>query len=101
MAARSGCCRPSRARPSNCNSRPRKRAEKPSDPLDDDGRRHAAGNAHRHQPAPEITPLQFVEDGADQDRTGRTNGMTERDGAAVDVDLVAIELEITDELFGD
>src|SRR5258705_584418 len=71
------------------------------DPLDDDRGRHAARGAHRHQAALEVAPLQLIKDRADQDRTGRADPMAQRDRAAVDVDLVAIELEVPDELFGD
>src|SRR5205814_1991279 len=74
---------------------------KPSNALDHNGRCHAAGRAHRHQRTLEIAPLQLVKHGADQDRAGCTDGMAERDRAAIDVDLVAVELEVADELFGD
>ena len=37
---------------------------------------------------------------ADQDGAGRADGMTERDRSAVDIDLVAVEVEIPDELLG-
>src|SRR5882672_6405026 len=97
MADRSGYCHPKRVSRSSFSSRRAKRLN----PLDDDGRRHAAGGTHCHQAALEIAPLQFVEHGADQDRAGGANGMAERDRAAIDVDLVAVELEIPDELFGD
>src|SRR4051794_35576892 len=70
-------------------------------PLDDDRRGHAAGRAHRYQPAPQIATLQLVEDGADQDRTGGADGMAECDRAAIDVDLVAVEFEVADEFFRD
>src|SRR6516164_3538490 len=73
---------------------PRSRSSLSSDPLDDDRRRHAAGSAHGHQAALEIAALQFIEKRADQDRTGGADGMAERDRSAIDVDLVAIELEV-------
>ena len=72
-----------------------------SNALDDDGWRHAAGGAHRHQAALEIAPLQLVEYSADQDRASRTDRMAEGDRAAIDVDLRAVKLEIPDELFRD
>ena len=39
----------------------------PSDALDNDRRRHAAGGAHRHQAALEIAPLKLIQHGANQD----------------------------------
>src|SRR3546814_6582823 len=72
-----------------------------SDTLDDDRRRHAAGGAHGDQAALQVTALQLVEHGADQDRASRADRMAERDRAAVDVDLVAVDLQIADELFDD
>ena len=38
---------------------------------------------------------------ADQDRAGGADRVAERHRAAVDVDLVAVELEVADELLGD
>src|SRR3954463_8193266 len=71
------------------------------DPLDNDGRRHAACGAHRHQAALEVAPFQLVEHGTDQDRAGGADGVAERDRAAVDVDLVTVELEVANEFLGD
>ena len=71
------------------------------DPLDDDRRGHAAGGAHGDQAALEAAALELVEHRADQDRAGRPDRMAERDRPAVDVDLVAVELEVAHELLGD
>src|SRR5829696_10055083 len=99
MADRSGWCRLMKALRSSCSFPPPKAP--PSNALDDDRRRHAAGGAHRYQPPLEVAPFQFVEHRADQDRAGRPDGMAERDRAAINVDLLAVELEVADELFGD
>jgi hypothetical protein len=45
-------------------------------------------------------PLQLVEQGADEDRAGGADRVAEGHGAAVDVDLVAVELQVADELLG-
>ena len=44
--------------------------------------------------------LELVEDGADEDGAGRADRVAERHGAAVDVDLVAVEVEVAHELLG-
>src|ERR1700754_2958809 len=97
MADQSGWCLQTRASRSRYYSRPL--SPFILDPLDNDGRRHAAGGAHRHQAALEIAPLQFIEHGADQDRTGCTDRVPERDRTTIDIDLVAIVLEVADEFF--
>src|SRR5829696_3020342 len=99
MADRSGWCRLTKALRSSCSFPPPKAL--PSNALDDDRRGHTAGGAHRHQPSLEVAPFQFVQHRADQDRAGRPDGVAERDRAAIDVDLLTVELEIPDELFGD
>ena len=53
------------------------------------------------RPRLQIAPLQLVEHGADQDRAGGADRMAERDRAAIDVDLVAVELEVADEFLRD
>ena len=70
-----------------------------SDPLNDHRRCHAAGSTHRHQAAFEIAAFELVEQGADQDRTGRTDRVAEGDRSAIDVDLVTIGVEIADDNF--
>ena len=48
-----------------------------------------------------VGALELVEGGADQDRAGGADGMTEGDRTAVDVDLVAVDVEVADELLDD
>src|SRR6185312_1163048 len=66
--------------------------------LDDDRGGHAAAGAHRDEAALQVAALELVEHRADQHRTGGADRMAERHGAAVHVDLLAVELEVTDEL---
>jgi hypothetical protein len=58
--------------------------------------------AHMVNSPPEVPPLQFVQNGTDQDRVGCAYGMTERNRPAVDINLVAVEFEfeVPGELLG-
>src|SRR3954451_23731388 len=53
-----------------------------SDPLDHGRDPHAPTDAQGHEPVPEISSLELVDDGAEQHRTGRAEGMPHRDRAA-------------------
>src|SRR4051794_22549597 len=64
-----------------------------SDPLDDGGGAHAGADAERHERRAEAAPLELVEDGAEDHRSGRAERMAHRDRAAIDVDLLRVELE--------
>ena len=46
-----------------------------SDPFDDDRRSHAARSAHRNEAGAQAAPLELIENGADQNRTGARDGM--------------------------
>src|SRR3546814_18092285 len=65
-----------------------------SDALDDDGGGHAAAGAHRDEAALEVAALELVEHGADEHRAGGADRVAEGHRAAVDVDLLAVDLEI-------
>src|SRR6516165_1660953 len=65
----------------------------PSDALDDRRRPHPGADAQGYEGGAEPGPLQFVQHGAEDHRTGGAERMTHRDGTAVDVDLFGIELE--------
>src|ERR1700704_4458824 len=54
---------------------------------------HAAADAQRHQRGRLVGALEFVEHGAEDHRAGSTQGMAERDGAAIDVDLGVVDVE--------
>lgn len=56
-------------------------------PLDDQSVGHAAAFAHCLEAVPATGPLQLVNQSGEQLGTGRTQRMTERHGAAVDIDL--------------
>jgi len=72
-----------------------------NNPLDNDRRRHTPAAHIVTRAALEIAPLQFVENGADQDRTGRSDGMAECDRTTLTLTLSRSKLEISDEFFGD
>src|SRR5258708_365986 len=72
-----------------------------SDWLDDDGGGHAAAGAHCDQPHLLVPAFELVEDGADEDGTGGTDGVAEGHRSAVDVDLVAVDVQVARELLGD
>ena len=65
-----------------------------SDPFDDDGRSHAARGAHRDEAVAATRALEFVEHGADEHGASGGDGVAESHGAAVHVDLLAIEVEV-------
>src|SRR6185437_2178024 len=69
--------------------------------LDDDRRSHAAAGAHGHKAALLALPLQFVDHRTDQHRARRADRVAERDRAAVDVDLLAVEPEVANDLLHD
>lgn len=60
--------------------------------FDDDRWRHATRGAHRDQTISLLLPFQFIDDGADQDRTGGTDRMTERNRTAVHVQLLRMHV---------
>src|SRR4051812_25093260 len=70
------------------------------DAFDDDRGRHAAAGAHRDEAELAGGALELVEHGADEDRAGGPDRVAEGHGTAVDVDLVAVELEVAHELLG-
>src|SRR3546814_10051259 len=72
-----------------------------SDSFDDDGGRHTARGAHGDEAVATARAFEFVERGADQDRACGADRVAERHRAAVDVHLLAIEIEVADELLGD
>jgi predicted RND superfamily exporter protein len=65
-----------------------------SEPLDDRRDAHAAADAEGHEAGPPVAALELVEEGAEEHRAGRPQGMTEGDGAAVDVDPFGVEIEV-------
>src|SRR6266511_5235785 len=71
------------------------------DAFDDDRRSHPAAGAHRDQSDLLVSSLELVEDGADEDGSGRADRMAQRHRAPVDVHLVAVEVEVAHELLGD
>src|ERR671919_121527 len=77
---------PSR-KPSSCgvSERSMGRELPGSDALDDRARAEAAAAAHRHQAGLLVGALQLVQERGDQAGAGRTEGVSERDRAAVDV----------------
>src|SRR5258707_15340943 len=72
------------------------RARRPSFssyPLDHRSGAHAAADTQRHQSGVEVAPLELVDHRPQDHRAGGTERMAEGDGAAVDVDLLRVELE--------
>ena len=61
-----------------------------SDPFDDRAGRERAAGAHGDQRGLAVAALQLVEGGRDQAGAGRADGVSQRDGAAVDVHLVHV-----------
>src|ERR1700722_17090803 len=70
----------------------------PLDPLDDHPRWHAATCTHGDESDLLVLALELVERSTNQQRTGGADRVTQRDGTAVDVDLLAVDVEIADEL---
>src|SRR5215472_14725199 len=60
--------------------------------LDDAGGGHGAASTHRDQGGGRVTPFQLVQGGGEQAGAGAAHRVAERDGAAVDVDLVRVGL---------
>jgi len=60
-------------------------------PLHDHGNALATADAHGDQAITSVDPLQFVDDFDREDRTGRADRMTERDAAAIGIELDGIE----------
>ena len=52
-------------------------------------------------PAPQIAALEFIEQGAYQHGTRRADGVTQGDGAAVDIHLVAVKIQVANEFLRD
>src|SRR5262245_4455233 len=67
-----------------------------SHPLDDGRGAHAAADAQGHQRGRLVGALELVEHGAEDHRAGRAERMTERDRAAIDVDLGVVDVERLD-----
>src|SRR4051812_15185809 len=65
-----------------------------SHPLDDPRGAHADADAQRPQRGRKIAPLQFVEHGAEDHCAGGAEWMAHGDGAAIDVDLLVIDVEL-------
>ena len=61
------------------------------DPLDDDGGRHAACGAHGNQAVAAAGALELIEYRADQDRACCTDRVAQRYGAAIHIDLGAVD----------
>src|SRR5690606_10822619 len=72
-----------------------------SDALDDHRRGHAAGRAHGDEAECLVLAFELVEHGAHEQGAGGADRVAEGDGPAVHVDLVAIDVEVPDELLGD
>ena len=66
---------------------------KQSDPLDDGGRAHAAGDTEGGERGAAAGALELVEGGAENHRAGGAEGVAEGDGAAVDVDAGWVGVE--------
>src|SRR3954452_17561253 len=61
-------------------------------PFDDRAGGERAARAHRDQRSRPAGALELVQSSRDQAAAGRSNRMAERDGAAVDVDAVLVDL---------
>src|SRR4051794_12858427 len=62
------------------------------EPFDDGAGRQCTAGAHRDECGRPAGPLQLVQRGGDEPAAGRPDGMAEGDRAAVDVDLVHVDL---------
>src|SRR3974390_3788357 len=91
--SRSGRLRRSRGTPGAGGSTSRTPAI--SDPFDDGGGPHAAPGAHRHQAGGEVASFQLVENGPAEHGTGGADRVAQRNGAAVDVHRLGVEIEVT------
>src|SRR3954447_24037137 len=72
-----------------------------SDALDDGGDAHAAADAERGQAALQVAALELVDQRAEDHRAGGAQRVAHRDGAAVDVDLLVVQVEVAHEAHGD
>src|SRR3954465_7030605 len=70
-------------------------------PLDDGGDAHPAADAQGREAVPQVSALELVEQRAEDHRAGGPEGMTHGDGAAVDVDLLVGQVEVSHEPHGD
>src|ERR1035441_6584371 len=61
--------------------------------LEDAGGAHAAADAHGDHAVLDVAAWHFAQEGGGELRAGAAEGMAERDGAAVDVDLGGVEAE--------
>ena len=68
--------------------------------FDDDGRCHTTRSAHGNQTALQVASLKFVKHGANQNRARGANGVAESNGASIDIDFVAIELQVANVFLG-
>src|SRR5262245_61131874 len=64
----------------------------PSHPLDDGSGAHAGADAQRHQPDVEVAALELVHQRTKDHSAGGAERMPQCDGAAVDVDLLGIDV---------
>ena len=67
--------------------------------LDNHGRSHAAGGAHGDKAVALALAFQLINHGAHEDRAGGADRVAQRHRAAIDVDLLAVKVEVADELF--
>src|SRR5665811_891582 len=72
-----------------------------SDALDDSGNAHAAADAKGGNAVLLVAALQFVDQRAEDHRTGRTERVAHGDRAAVDVDLVMRHIHVAHETHDD
>ena len=64
--------------------------------LVDGGNAHAAADAQRSQTTLDLgTLLHLMQQGDDDTSAGSAHGVAQRDGAAVDVDLAHVEVQLT------
>ena len=64
-----------------------------SEPFEDRRDPLPAADAHRHQRVTPANPLQLIERLGRDHRAGRADGMSKRDGAAIRVGLLHVEVE--------
>src|ERR1039458_4452926 len=65
--------------------------------LKDARRAHATADAHRHHAVASVAALEFAEDACGQLGAGASQRMPQRDGSAVDVDALRIQLSFRSE----
>src|SRR5690554_4829454 len=89
-------CRPFSGSCSSCSYLSPSRPD--SDALDQGGDTHTATNAQGDNGAACVAAFQFVDDGANEHRARRAEGVTHGDGAAVHVELLVGDAEVALEL---